>query len=171
MCLRIVDLLIAGFDIPLAPGSDDRNIGREILEGQLKANLVVTLTGATVADSIGTLLDSDLGKTLCNAGASVRRAEQVLLVDSACLNAGNDVIVNVLVGEIENVKLRCACLECLFFKTLKLVRLTDVARNRDYLAVVVVFLEPRNDDRRIKTARVGENDFFNVLLIHNSLQK
>ena len=41
-----------------------------------------------------------------------------------------------------------------FELAVKLCALTYVARNRDNLAVVVIFLEPGDDDGRVKTARI-----------------
>ena len=78
-----------------------------------------------------------------------------------------DVIVNVIVAEVEDVELGSTGLERLFLKSLKLVSLTDVARDCDYFAVVVVFLEPRNDDGCIKTARISKGDFLNFGFVEN----
>ena len=70
-------------------------------------------------------------------------------------------------GLIENIELGCSCLEGLFFKSVKLVSLTNVTRNGNDLAVVIVFLEPRNDDRCIKSARICKYYFFNIFFVHD----
>ena len=124
----------------------------------------------TVLREARAFLERDLNECLCNAGTRVARTEEIFLVNSTRLHGGNDVIVDVIVGEIKHIELRCARLQRLFLKTLKLVCLTDVTRHRDNLAVVVIFLQPGDDDRGIETARVGENDFFDIRFIHNCLQ-
>ena len=43
----------------------------------------------------------------------------------------------------------------------------DVGRDGDDLRIVVIFLQPGNDDGRIETARVGQNDFLDLALIHD----
>ena len=160
--LGVVDLFLTGLDAPLTPRGDDGHIGGKVLNGQLETNLIVALAGAAVADSVGAFLESDLHKALGNAGTGVRGAEKIIFVNGARLHGGDDIIVNIFVGEIENVKLGSAGLESFFFQTFELVRLTYVAGYGDDLAVVVVFFEPRDDDGGIKTARIGENDFFDV---------
>ena len=49
----------------------------------------------------------------------------------------------------------------------ELVALADVGRDGDDLRIVVIFLQPGNDDGRIETARVGQNDFLDLALIHD----
>ena len=45
--------------------------------------------------------------------------------------------------------------------------LADIAGDGDDLAVVVVLLQPRNDDGGIQTARVSQNNFLNIFLFHD----
>ena len=52
-------------------------------------------------------------------------------------------------------------------QTVELVALADVGRDGDDLRIVVIFLQPGNDDGRIETARVGQNDFLDLALIHD----
>ena len=47
--------------------------------------------------------------------------------------------------------------------------LADVSGNCDDLAVVVVFLEPRNNYRSIKSSGICENDLFNICFVHCSI--
>ena len=82
--------------------------------------------------------------TLCDDRAGKGRAEQVLvLVDRTCLYGGINIFLNEFFLEVFNVELRCTGLQCFFFQTVKLRALTHVGGNRDDLAVVVVFLQPR----------------------------
>ena len=153
MSLSVLDLLLTGLYIPFSPGSDDLHVGSESLDSQLKTNLIVALACAAVADSVSAFLDSDLSNPLSDYRTSEGSTEHIsVLVDRACLNCGVNVILNELFLEVLDVELGSACLDSLFLKTVKLCALSYVAGNSDDLAVIVVFLEPRNDDRSIKTA-------------------
>ena len=164
--LSVLDLLFTGLDIPLTPRGDDGHAGCEVLDRQLETNLIVALAGATVADGVGAFLERDLDQTLGDAGAGVAGAEQILFIHRPRLDAGDDEIVNVLLGEVQHVQLGSAGLECLFLQALQFVCLTDVTGHGDDLAVVVVLFQPRDDDGGIQTARVGEHDLFDVFFVH-----
>ena len=170
--LSVIDLLLAGFNIPLTPRSDDGHIGSESLYSKLKTNLIVTLTRTAVADSVSALCLCDLNYTLCDNGTRERRTEHILLVFSARHNGGNNVILNELLGEVLYVYLGSACLYCLLLKSVKLVALSYVSAYRDNLTVVIILFEPRNDYRSIKSSRVCEDDLFDIgfiKVIHNFL--
>ena len=142
-----------------------------MLDGQLKTNLIIALAGAAMADGIGTFLDGDVHQSLGNTGTGMGSAQQVLLIHRAGLEAGDDVIVHILVGQIQHIQLAGAGLQRLFFQTLQLVRLTHITGNGDDLTVIIVFLQPGDDDGCIETAGIGEDDFFDVFFIHGkSLQ-
>ena len=165
--LGVLDLLFSGFNRPLSPRGDDRHIRREVLDGKLKAHLIVALAGAAVADRVRALLDGDVDETLRDQRAGRGGAEEIFLIRGAGLEAGHDVIGGILLREIEDIELRRAGLDGLFLQPLELVRLPDVAGDGDDLAVVVVLLQPRDDDRGIQTAGVGEHDFLDVFFLHD----
>ena len=165
--LGVSDLLLTRLDVPLTPRGDDRHIGREVLDGQLKTHLIVALAGAAVGDGVRALLLGNLDEALGDARARMARAEQVLLVHGASLHGRDDVIVDVFVRQVEHVELRRAGLDGLFLQTVELVGLTDVAGHGDDFAVVVVLLQPRDDDGRIQTAGVSKDDFFDIFFFHN----
>ena len=167
MRLGVVDLLIAGLDVPLAPRCDDRHAGGKRLDRQLKANLVVALACAAVADGVCAFLKRDLCQPLTDDRARQRRAEHVFLILCACLHRRDDDVVDKLVGQILDVDFGCAGLQRLLLQSLQLVRLSDVARDRDDLAVIVVLLQPRNDDGCIQPARISENDLLDLALINH----
>ena len=171
MRLGVVDLLVAAFYAPLAPGGDDGHIGGKMLYRKLEADLIVALSGAAMADGVRALLESYLNETLRYAGTRRARAEQILLVKSSGLHRGDNVVINVVLGEVENVELRGSGLKRLLLKPLELVRLTDVAGNGDDLGIVVILLEPGNYYRGVKPARIGENDFLYIRFIHFSSSK
>ena len=165
MRLGILDLFLTGLDVPDTPRSDDGHVGSEVLDRQLETNLIVALAGTAVADRVGAFLESDLDKTLRDAGTRGRGTQQVFLIDSARLHGGDDEIVDILLGLVEDIELGRAGFERLFLQTLELVVLTDVAGYRDDLAVIVVLFEPRDDDGCVQTARISENDFLDVFLV------
>ena len=102
--LGVVDLLVTGLDIPLTPGSDDLHIGSKALDGQLKTDLVIALAGAAVADRVSAFLKRDVYQALSDAGTGVAGAQQILFVNSAGLHAGDDVVINIFIGLIQNVQ-------------------------------------------------------------------
>ena len=165
MRLGILDLFLTGLDVPDTPRSDDGHVGSEVLDRQLETNLIVALAGTAVADRVGAFLESDLDKTLRDAGTRGRGTQQVFLIDSARLHGGDDEIVDILLGLVEDIELGRAGLERFFLQTLELVVLTDVAGYRDDLAVIVVLFEPRDNDGCVQTARISENDFLDVFLV------
>ena len=155
MCFCILDLFLTGLDIPDSPGSDNLHLGSECLDSKLETNLIVALTCAAVADSICAFSLCNLNNSLCDNGTCKGCAEEViLLVNCACLECGEDVLVYKLFLKVLDVELGSACSDCLLLKTVKLCALTDITGYCDNFAVVVVFFEPGDDDGCIKTARV-----------------
>ena len=98
---------------------------------------------------------------------SSNSTQQIFFVNSAGLERRNDEIVNKLIGDVLDVDLTCTGLDCLFLQALKLVSLTYVAGYADDFGVIVVFLEPRNNDRCVQTAGICEYYFFDVFLFHD----
>ena len=131
-------------------------------DGELKAHLVVALSRAAVGDGVRALLDGDVHETLGDAGAGGAGAEKIFLIHSPGLHGGDDVVVHIIVCQVEHIQLRRACPEGFFLKPLQLVGLADVAGHRDDLAVVVILLQPGNDDGRIKAAGIGQDDLFDI---------
>lgn len=140
MLFSIFNFVFTALELPCSPRSDNLHIRSISLNSKLKTNLIVALTCAAVADSVSALSLSNLYKSFSNDRTSERCAEEVLaLVNSACLNGRNDVIVNKLLVKVFNIKFRCACFDSLFLKTVKLCALSYITRNSDNLAVVIVF--------------------------------
>ena len=168
VCLGVVDFLVSGLDAPLSPRRDDRHAGRKILDCQLKADLIVSFAGAAVGNGIRALGKRNLGKLLADDGSCKRRAEQVLFILRTHHDRRDDNLVAHFIDKVSDDQLACAGLKRLFLQTLELVALTDVGGNSDDFGVIVVFLQPGNDDGRIQTARVGENDFLDGFLFHDA---
>ena len=164
--LGVVDLLVTGLDLPLSPRRDDRHIRREALDGQLKPDLIVALAGRAVRDGVGALGQRDFGQLLADNGPRKRGAEQILFVFCVHHDGRDDNLVAHLVGEIGDNQLARAGLDGLFLETVQLVALTDISRDGDDLGIVIMLLQPGDNDRSIQTARIGQNDFFDLALIH-----
>ena len=163
--LGVVDLLVTALDAPLTPRGDDGHIGGQRFQGQLKADLVVALAGAAVADGVGVLLLGDLSQRGSDTGTRVGGAQQVVLILGVGLQAGPDVVFDVVLLQVEDVQLGRAGLDGLLLQAVQLGALADVAGDCDDLAVVVVFLQPGNDDGGVQTAGVRQNYLFDVFLI------
>ena len=164
--LGVLDLLLTGFDIPFSPRRDDRHIRSEMFDRQLKTHLIVALAGASVADRVRAFFERYVHKALCDAGSRGRGAQQIVFVDSARLHGGDDIFIDIFLGQIQHIELGRAGLDRLFLESVELIVLTDIARNRDDLAVIVVLFEPRNDDRCVQSAAVSQHYFFDICFIH-----
>ncbi len=153
MSLSVVDLLVTALDVPFSPGSDYLHIRCESLDSQLESYLIVALAGAAVADSVSALSESDLSDSLCDDRTSERSTEHIsVLIDCASLNSGINIILDEFFLQVSNDELGSACLYSLLLKSVELCALSYVTGNCDNFAVVVVFLEPRDYDRCIKSA-------------------
>ena len=71
MSLAILDLGFTGVHVPLvaSPGSDDLDIGSQSFDAQLETDLVVTLTGSTMADSYSAFFSGNLYQLLGDQGS------------------------------------------------------------------------------------------------------
>ena len=108
----------------------------------------------------GVLLLGDLGQRGGDAGTRVGGAQQVVLILGVGLQAGPDVVFDVVLLQVEDVQLGRAGLDGLLLQAVQLGALADVAGDCDDLAVVVVFLQPGNDDGGIQTTGVRQNYLF-----------
>ena len=120
-----------------------------------------------MGDGVGAFGQRDLGELLADDGPRKGGAEQVLLILGIHHDGRDDNLVAHLVGEVGDDELARAGLDGLFLQTVELVALADVGRDGDDLRIIVIFLQPGNDDGRIETARVGQNDFLDLALIHD----
>ena len=136
-------------------------MGGEVLDGQFKPHLVVALAGAAVADGVGALGLGDLDNPLGDDGPREGSAQQVaLFIDRPGLEGREDEIVYKLLLEVFDIEFGgTACFRPLL-QPFQLGVLADVAGDADDLAVIVMLLQPRDDDRGIEAAGVGKYDFF-----------
>ncbi len=170
----VLDLVLTALELPGAPRGDDGHVGRKGLNGQLKADLVVALAGAAVGDGVSPLGLGDLDNALGDDRPRKGGAEQILvLIDGARLERREHKVVDKFALEILDVELRRAGLDGFLLEAVQLLALPDIGGDRYDFTVVVVLLEPRNDDRGVKAARVGENHFFNLffLVVHDKIPR
>ena len=162
MRFRIVDLLIPGLDIPDSPGSDDGHFRSKMLDGQFETDLIISLAGTAVTDGIRTLLEGHFHQALGNAGSCGAGAQKVFLINRSGFHGRNDVIIHIIIRQIQNVQLGCAGLERLGLKSLQFIRLSHIAGHRNHFTSGVGLFQPGNDDGRIESAGIGQNDFLVV---------
>ena len=118
-------------------------------------------------NGVRTFLQGDLYKALRDAGTCVAGAQQIVFIDSARFHTGNDIVIHIFIRQIQDIELGRTGLLCLLFQALELIRLSHIAGNGNDFAVVVVFLQPRDDDGGIQTAGICKNDLFDIRFIHN----
>ena len=84
MAAGVFDGILAGDDVPFAPGGDDRKVGSEGFVGKFEANLVVALAGAAVGQCVAAGGEGHFHLFGGQQGAGHGGAEEVLvLVDAA----------------------------------------------------------------------------------------
>ena len=162
--LCIVDFFITALDSPFSPRSDDCHIRSVCLDRQFETNLIVALTGCTVADRICTFFQCDPSQFLTDDRTSERGTQQItVFIYRTSLYGRENVVFYESLLQIQYDQLGSTGLDCLFFQTVQFCALSYVCGNCDNFAVVIVFFQPRNDNRSIQTAGICQNDFLNVL--------
>ena len=171
VCFCIVDFFVTALDRPFSPRSDDLHIRSICLDCQFKPNLVVTLTGCTVADCVCTFFECDFSQPLADDRSCKRSTQQIpIFINSTSLYGREYIIVYKFILQIQNDELRSTGLDCLFFQSVQFCTLSNVSRNSDDFAVIIIFFQPRNNDGCIQSARISQNDFFNFLCHRERLQ-
>ena len=161
MGLGVVDLLIPAFDVPLPPGGDDLHGGGKPLDGQFEPDLVVALAGAAVGDGVGPFGLGDLHQALGNDGPGEGGAQEIVLILGPHHHGGDDHVIHHLVHQVLDVQLGCAGLDGLFLQAVQLVPLAHVGGDGDDLGVIIILLQPGDDDGCIQPAGIGEHNFLN----------
>ena len=164
----VVDLFVAGFDVPFPPGRDDLHIRGKTADGHLKTHLVVALAGAAVANGLGPFLAGDLHQLFGDQRTGQSGAQQIILfVGGVALHGGEDKIRDEFLFQVGYVKLGRSGLDGFFAQTVQLVFLAYVGGDGDDLRIVIVFLQPGDDDGRIQAAGISEDDFFDLFFFHS----
>ena len=161
MRFRILDFLFAALDIPHAPGRDNLHFGRKRFDRQLETHLIVSFARTAVTNGVSALFLCDFHETLGDDGTGKGRSQQIfVLVFRPRLYGGINIILDKFFFQIFYVELGRTCFQSLFLQALQLRFLSYVGGNGDNLGVSVIFFQPRNDDGRIKSARIRKHDFF-----------
>ena len=163
------DLFLAGFDAPFPPRCDDGHVRSERLDCHFETNLIVSFSGATVADCVRTFGKRDFHNSLGNGRTGKRRTEHIVFVQRPCLYAGEHIVGKKIFCDIFNVDFGSSGFQGFFFQSVQFVRLTDVGGNRNDFGIVVIFLQPRNDNGSIKTAGICQNYFFDRVVFHDKI--
>ena len=143
-----------------APGGDDLHVRRQGFDRQFKAHLIVALAGRAVANGGRAFLFGDFHQLFGDDGPRKARAQQVfLLIHRAHLQRGPDVIGHKLFAHVDDIELFRAGLLGLLMQGFQLFALAHVHRDGNHV-VIVIFLQPRDDDGRIQTAAIREHHFF-----------
>ena len=106
VCLAVSDFTFTGIKLPLiaSPCCDDFDVGSEGFDAKLKTNLVVTLTGCTVADCNRVFFSCNFNQLFCNHRSCHRGTEQVFVfINSMRLYTGNYVFVTEFIDYVFNV--------------------------------------------------------------------
>ena len=160
----VVNCVFAAVERPLRvlPRSDDLELRVQGGVGQFETDLVVTLTGSAVSNSVSAFLLGNLHLVLGDERAGERGTKEVRAF-VLCTGADGrpNVVFKEFLLEVENVALAGASLEGLVFEGLGVgeVVLTEVGGESDHFAIVV-FLEPGDDDGSIESTAIGEDHFF-----------
>src|SRR5207248_4854234 len=80
----VLDGVLAGDDVPFAPGGDHGELRSERLVSELEADLVVALAGAAMRKGVAAGFERDFDLTFGEQRPGDRGAEQILmLIDTA----------------------------------------------------------------------------------------
>ena len=110
--------------------------------------------------SVGSRFFGDLDEPFGNKRARYGGAQKIKpFVDSVCAEHREDEIVHELFAQVFDVDVGCAHHLGFFARGLQLFALTKIGRE-GYDFAAVFGLQPLEDDRCIKTAGIGEHDFF-----------
>ena len=157
---RVLDSVLARNDVPLAPRSDHRQMRSQRLIGQLKSHLIVALAGAAVRQRVAAGFQCDFHLAFGQQGPGDGGPQQILMF---VLAAGADhlpqILGDKLFAHVRDVAFLGAGRLGFLLETGQLVAaLADVTAHGDDFAAVV-FLQPRNDDGGIESARIRERYF------------
>src|SRR5438105_4976175 len=154
----VSDCILTATDIPFAPWRDDRQVGRERGVSQLESYLVVPFPGAAMCKCISTNAAGDLHLSTSNEWPAHRGAEEVFTtVDSTSAEGGPHELFHKFLAQVFDVALIGTRGDCLRSYAFQLLALSYVGGDADD-ASAVALLEPGDDDRRVKPARVGKGD-------------
>ena len=158
MLLGVVDGDVAS-QRQVSHRGDAVHVGSHRGDGDLEADLVVTLAGAAVRHRVGTELAGRLDQVAGDDGPGERRDERVgSLVEGVGLESGHAVVVGELIAGVGDVGLDGAAVEGSLTDHLEvLAALADVNGDGDDLSAGGL-ADPADGNRRVQASGVGQND-------------
>src|SRR5262249_43226595 len=160
----------AGGEIPFPPRRDYLYVGLERIVGELEAHLVVAFAGGAVRDRVGADLFGNLDLFFGDQWPGDGGPEQILaFVDRVGTEHRKHVVAHELVAQIldEDVFRLDAQEQRLGPRRLEFLALAEIGREgHDFAAIGR--LQPLQNDRSIKAARIGEHDFLDVRSSHET---
>jgi hypothetical protein len=142
---------------PVAHGGEDVEVGGEGPRGDLEADLVVALAGATVGHGVGAVVAGGGDQVAHDHRARERRHQRVAtLVEGVGLERRGEEVVGELLAAVDDDRLDRPCGEGLRLQALPVTLLAEVARDGDHLDAVVLD-HPAHGHGRVETAAVGQD--------------
>ena len=161
--------LLAGVQVPLAPGRDHLDARGQRVGAQLEAHLIVALAGGAVGDGVGAGLGGDLHQALGDQRPGDGGAEQVLaLVDGVGAEHREHIVAHELFAQVLDVDFLHAHRLGLGAGRFHFLALTDISGEGDHFAVVG-FLQPLDDHGGIQATGIGQHHLVDIR--HASLQE
>src|SRR5581483_3852531 len=157
--LRIIETVFPGSEGPLAPRSNDLEFWSQRLVCELKAHLVIPLSGTAMRDRGSSFLQSHFDLTLGDDWTGERSAKQILVfVNRACPKRRKHIVDQKRFPQVFDDDFAGARRISLVDDRLQIVALAYVADHGDHV-MRKVFFQPRNNDGSVKASRIGKHDF------------
>ena len=154
--------ICAGFEIPVAPRSDDLDVGVQAVIAQLEADLVIALAGCAMTDRVCADHVGNLDLAFGDQRAGNRGAEQVdAFIDGIGAEHREDEVADEFLAHVfdEDVLRLDPGGKRLGAGRLQLLALSEICGEGDDFGAEFR-LQPFQDDRRVQSAGIGEHDFF-----------
>ena len=143
----------------IPPRCNHFDVGSESIEREFKANLVISLSGSAVCDSVGSFGTRHVEHALNDARTSDRGSKKVAaFVNGVGLKHRVNIVAGEFLFEITDVALGRASAEGFFFESVKFFGLSDICAVGNNFGIVFLF-EPKEKNGGVKTTRVCDDDF------------
>ena len=164
--LGIGDQLGARSQIPFSPWGDDPDIGLLRVIGEFETNLIIALAGGTVRNSVSTHFAGNFDLAFGNQWPCDRGAKKIhALIERVGAEHREDIVAHKFFAQIFDENLLDAQHLSFRARRFNLFTLADIG-GEGYNFGIVLILQPAQNDRGVEPARIGENDFFDVILFH-----
>ena len=163
MSFSVFQFVFTGFEVPHPPRSDESHFRSQGFDRQFKTDLVVALARSAMSDGIGAFFFSDFDEFLRNKGPSEGRTQEVFtFINSTGFDCRPNVLFHEFLFDVHDINFGSARSIGFLFNGFKVVRLANIGASSDDFGTRIIFLQPRNDDRRIEAAGISQDNFFNI---------